>query len=243
MKQASEEAQEGDRRTSSRRTGRSGRSRGLAARRSTTRARRMADLAENMEALKRNFLFRGFFTPARLLRSRRTSRRAEYRQGVLEAKGPRARCAIWLARRALRRATADGCRDALPTEGRRGSIRRWRTFLDPAPDKQSSWSRATRHGEIQRRGRSLLSRTRASMVARLLIGKFRSTRRTIGLMPLGPEAPGSPANNTWDGVALAPFVERPQPHGEWQVGRRLSRFRWHVPLDTSKCVGMSTHSS
>jgi outer membrane protein OmpA-like peptidoglycan-associated protein len=56
--------------------------------------------------------------------------------------------------------------------------------------------------------RFLASRARAQLVREYLQGKFALDGGYLGVMPLGTEAPGSPTNDKWDGVALAVFVQK-----------------------------------
>jgi hypothetical protein len=49
------------------------------------------------------------------------------------------------------------------------------------------------------------------MVREYLIDRFHLDPQAIGLMPLGSDAPGSPNDGKWDGVALTAFVERRAP--------------------------------
>jgi hypothetical protein len=41
-----------------------------------------------------------------------------------------------------------------------------------------------------------------------IIERFHLDPGTVGLVPLGSEAIGSPQGSTWSGIALAVFVER-----------------------------------
>ena len=52
------------------------------------------------------------------------------------------------------------------------------------------------------------SRSRAQLVRDYLQGRYGLDPAYVGVMPLGVEAPESPAGGTWDGVALAAFVQR-----------------------------------
>jgi outer membrane protein OmpA-like peptidoglycan-associated protein len=54
----------------------------------------------------------------------------------------------------------------------------------------------------------VLSRSRALQVRDYLVGKFGLDPGHLATMPLGAQAPGSPANDRWEGVALALFVEK-----------------------------------
>ncbi len=54
----------------------------------------------------------------------------------------------------------------------------------------------------------VLSRSRAQLVRDYIVSKFGLDPGYVGAMPLGPNAPESPSNGRWDGVALAAYVER-----------------------------------
>jgi hypothetical protein len=56
--------------------------------------------------------------------------------------------------------------------------------------------------------RFLRSRARGRMVRDYVVGKFALDPRYVGTMPMGAEAPDAPSGSTWDGVALAMFVDR-----------------------------------
>jgi len=56
--------------------------------------------------------------------------------------------------------------------------------------------------------RYLASRRRAQIVRAYLVGRFHLDTNRVGLMAMGSQAPGSPTGDTWEGVALALFIER-----------------------------------
>lgn len=168
----------------------------------------LADLADDTEALKRNFLFRGFFTKRGYYDLDDISP-AEYRQGVFEAKG-QAPLRIWLDASVIFMRAADGS-ETLSDAGK--------TRLDSAMATFLEYSRDTvLIVEGYGAGRSkdeeyLLSRMRAAQARDYLIAKFTLKPQYVGLMPLGPAAPGSPANGTWNGLGLALFVDRVRMSG------------------------------
>ena len=57
-------------------------------------------------------------------------------------------------------------------------------------------------------GRYVQSRARAALVRQYLVERFHLDPGAVGVMPLGGEASGSPQGSTWNGVALAVFVQR-----------------------------------
>ena len=90
-----------------------------------------ADLADNMEAMKHNFLLRGFFNRRGYFDLDSISP-AEYRTGVLE-NGKRKAMRIWLkSAAAASRPGPDGT-EVLDSDGALGSIRRCRPTLKYLP--------------------------------------------------------------------------------------------------------------
>jgi phospholipid/cholesterol/gamma-HCH transport system substrate-binding protein len=162
----------------------------------------LADLADNTEALKHNFLFRGFFTRRGYFDLAEISP-AEYRQGVFQEKG-RKPLRIWLGAAVLFVRAADGS-ETLTEDGRRRLDSAMATFIEYGPDNvlmvEGYGSGASRDEEYLR------SRARAAAVRDYVISKFGLKSQNVGLMALGPEAPGSPSTGAWDGVALALFVD------------------------------------
>lgn len=161
----------------------------------------MADLAENTEALKRNFLFRGFFNKRGYFDLGEISVQ-QYRQGALET-GDRHVLRIWVAAAVLFETDAKG--DERLTDG--GRMR-----LDSA---MSEFVRYPRNSPFVVEGyapeatndqRFLLSRRRAQLVRDYVVGKFGLDPKFVATMPMGESAPGSPAGDRWEGVALALFA-------------------------------------
>ena len=162
----------------------------------------MADLAESTEALKRNFLLRGFFTRRGYFDLDDLSA-AEYRRGVLEAGGRRP-LRIWIAADVLFDAGGDG-RAALAETGRArldSAMSAFVRYLDGGPLVVEGYATAPTEAEQYRIGLE-----RARVVREYLVSRFSLNPGRVGAVPLGAEAPGSPAGGTWDGVALALFVD------------------------------------
>ena len=161
----------------------------------------MADLAENTEALKRNFFFRGFFNKRGYFDLDEISVQ-QYRQGALETKDRRV-LRIWVGAGVLFERDANG-EERLSEEGR--------VRLDSA---MSTYVRYPRNSPFVVEGyareatgdkRFLLSRGRARLVRDYIVGKFGLDPNYVASMPMGSTAEGSPEGNTWDGVALSLFV-------------------------------------
>jgi phospholipid/cholesterol/gamma-HCH transport system substrate-binding protein len=161
----------------------------------------MADLEENTEALKHNFLFRGFFNQRGFFDLDDISVE-QYRQGALVTRDRRV-LRIWLAADVLFEKDASG-RERLGTEGQARLDSAMSTFVR-YPKNSPLVVEGYGHEATNDR-RYLLSRHRAQLVREYLIGKFGLEPNYVGAMPMGEEADGSPAGNRWDGVALALFV-------------------------------------
>ncbi len=160
----------------------------------------LGDLADNMEALKRNFLFRGFFknrgyfdldaiTPA------------EYREGALGA-GEHKALRVWLGADVLFQPGGE----QLSADGKAridSAMAAFLPFLPAAPLVVEGYAtEGLTTDQFQR------SRARATAVREYVTSRFGLHPTATAAMPLGPAAPGSPTGNVWDGVALAVFVPR-----------------------------------
>jgi phospholipid/cholesterol/gamma-HCH transport system substrate-binding protein len=164
----------------------------------------LADLAENTEALKRNFFLRGFFNRRGFYDLQELSVQ-DYRAGALESKDRRA-LRIWLGARVLFRPDADGPAQ-LTDEGKARIDSAMSQFL--AYPRSSPLVVEGYATEGTRDERFLRSWGRAQVVREYLLARFHRDPNYVGLMPMGAEAPESPAGQgEWDGVALAIFVER-----------------------------------
>ena len=169
----------------------------------------MAGFAENMEALKHNFLLRGFFN-RRGYFNLATMSPAEYRQGTLTNEGKRGVYRVWLNSSVLFERAPDNPQLEQLSEGGKARLdSAIATYLDRLASGVLMVEGYAADGT--RDQQYLSSRTRAAMVREYLVGKFHLDPQSIGLMPLGSDAPGSPNNATWDGVALAAFVEKSAP--------------------------------
>jgi phospholipid/cholesterol/gamma-HCH transport system substrate-binding protein len=175
----------------------------------------MSDLAENTEALKRNFLVRGYFQD-RGFYSLDDVSVADYRRGVLGGRHREA-IRIWLRADVLfepnapQDAASEG-RDA-PGVGE-GLSAEGRVRLDRAMGEVLRYPRDTPlviegYAEGDTRDQRFLRATeRARQVRDYLIARYEWSPNHIGVMPLGNEAEGSPRGSEWDGVGLALWVDR-----------------------------------
>jgi phospholipid/cholesterol/gamma-HCH transport system substrate-binding protein len=161
----------------------------------------MQDLEENTEALKHNFLFRGYFNKRGYFDLDQLTV-DQYRQGALETKDRRA-LRIWIRASGLFERDTNGNERLTPD----GQAR-----LDSA---MSQFIRYPRNSPFVIEGystgatndvRFLSSRRRVQLVRDYLVAKFALDPAFVASMPMGQEASGSPDGNRWDGVALAMFV-------------------------------------
>jgi phospholipid/cholesterol/gamma-HCH transport system substrate-binding protein len=163
----------------------------------------LANMEENTQALKRNFFFRGFFKDRGYYDLRALSA-DEYRGGALEA-GDRQALRIWLRASVLFASKPDGSEELTP-DGR--------TRLESA---MAGFLRYTQDAPLVVEGYSTIgataleyvqARARAQLALDYLASRFGlASNRTVA-MPLGDRASGSPDGESWDGVALAVFVDR-----------------------------------
>jgi phospholipid/cholesterol/gamma-HCH transport system substrate-binding protein len=162
----------------------------------------MADLAENTEALKRSFFFRGFFNKRGYFDLKDLSVQ-QYREGALETRDTRV-LRIWIGTPVLFERDAGG-HERLSEAGKvrvDSTMSQFLKYPRNSPLVVEGYARppATRDEQF------LLSRTRASLVRDYLVAKFGLDPNYVGTMPMGSEATDSPAGGDWDGVAVAMFV-------------------------------------
>ena len=166
----------------------------------------MAGFAENMEALKHNFLVRGFFNDRGFFNLAALSP-AEYRAGALTRKGARRTVRIWLGAPVLFESDPEKPdSERLTDDGKVRLDSAMATFLDQVP---SAALIVEGHAQTGTKDEQYLrSRLRSSTVRGYLIGKFQLDPLMTGIMPLGRDSEGSPDGAPWDGVALAVFQEK-----------------------------------
>ncbi len=173
------------------------------ARRAMRNAREvLADLADNTEALKRNWLFRGFFAERgfynldELTRDEYRALGADERYTVLR---------VWLAADRLFEAGADGSLTLRADAGRRIDEAMGELLRYPRNSPLVVEGYSTRSGDGPRMNDA---RLRAELTHEHVARTFGRPAGATATMPLGAEAPDSPAGNgRWDGVALTLFVE------------------------------------
>jgi phospholipid/cholesterol/gamma-HCH transport system substrate-binding protein len=168
----------------------------------------MAGFAENMEALKHNFLVRGFFNQRGYFNLAGISP-SEYREGALNKDGKRSVYRIWLNSSVAFEKDADNTEAERISDGGKARLdSAIAPYLDRLPDGVLMVEGYATEGS--RDEQYLRSRTRAAMVREYLVAKFHLDPQTVGVMPLGSDARSSPNNGTWDGIALATFLEKVQ---------------------------------
>jgi phospholipid/cholesterol/gamma-HCH transport system substrate-binding protein len=161
----------------------------------------LSDLSASSEALKRNFFFRGFFNRRGFFDLDDVSVE-DYRRGALETNDRRV-LRVWVSATVLFETDANGV-ERLTDDGRRRLDSAMTPFLkypSNTPFVIEGYG-----GGPTRDVQYVLSRTRAQLVRDYVVSKFGLDAGYVGAMPLGPEAPESPSNGRWDGVALAAFV-------------------------------------
>jgi phospholipid/cholesterol/gamma-HCH transport system substrate-binding protein len=164
----------------------------------------MTGLAENMEALKRNFFLRGFFNQRGYFDLADISP-AEYRQGTLTGEGRRRVLRVWL-KDAVLFANDPKLGEQLTADGRARLESAMAVYLPRIEDGVLMIEGYAQQGT--RAEQHILSRSRAVAVRDFVIARFGLDPNRVGLMPLGAESIDSPEGAPWDGVALAFFVER-----------------------------------
>jgi phospholipid/cholesterol/gamma-HCH transport system substrate-binding protein len=161
----------------------------------------LTDLSASSEALKRNFFFRGFFNRRGFFDIDDLSVE-DYRRGALETNNRRV-LRVWVSAHVLFELDANGV-ERLTADGRARLDSAMAPFLGYSPDTplviEGYGDGPTRDVQF------VLSRSRAQLVRDYVVSKFGLDAGYVGAMPLGPQAPESPANGRWDGVALAAFV-------------------------------------
>jgi phospholipid/cholesterol/gamma-HCH transport system substrate-binding protein len=160
-----------------------------------------ADLADNMEAMKHNFLLRGFFNRRGYFDLDAISP-AQYRNGVLE-NGKRKAMRIWLSAPVLFEEGPGG--EVLSAEGRSRVDSAMTTYLRHVPANPIVVEGYSTEGTVGDRYR--VSRQRAGIIREYLLGRYGLMPQNTGYIALGSDAQGSPSGKEWDGVSLTLFLD------------------------------------
>lgn len=165
----------------------------------------VAGLSDNMEALKRNFLFRGFFNRRGYFNLADISPE-EYRKGALTKDGDRRALRVWLRDDLLFVPAGGDGTEQLTDDGKARvddalapNLHRLLDTIIVVEGYAQQGSRANQY---------VVSRARAALVRDYVIERFHLDPEAVGALPLGADASGSPQGSTWNGIALAVFVER-----------------------------------
>ena len=163
----------------------------------------MSDLAENTEALKRSFFFRGFFKK-RGFYDLDNLTVAEYRDGKFA--NDKLRQQTWIYETELFAQGADGSEELSATGKKRlGAV-------------MADFQRYPRNSALIVEGYSgkgspgeqlLLSTDRALKVREYLVKKFHLDPNYVGTMPMGAVASKDDSSAYWEGVAIVVFYEKP----------------------------------
>jgi phospholipid/cholesterol/gamma-HCH transport system substrate-binding protein len=166
----------------------------------------MASLSENMEALKRGFFFRGFFN-RRGYFSLDDISPEEYRKGALTRDPDRRVSRAWLRDDVVFDASpGNGSAEQLTDEGKTRIDDALAPFLRRLSDVVIMVEGYAQNGSVTER--HVVSRARAGLVRDYLVDRFQLDAAAVGVMPLGADAVASPQGSSWNGVAIAVFVER-----------------------------------
>jgi phospholipid/cholesterol/gamma-HCH transport system substrate-binding protein len=163
----------------------------------------IADLADNTEAMKHNFLLRGFFNKRGYFDLDRLSP-VEYRKGVLE-NGKRKALRIWVGSSVLFERLPDGT-EVLSDAGKERLDSAMATYLEYVPSHPIVIEGYATDGLVQERFR--VGRQRAGMVRDYILGRYDLAPEATGFISLVDKAADSPNGSTWDGVAIALFIHK-----------------------------------
>ena len=166
----------------------------------------MLSLAENMDAMKHNFLLRGYFKGRGYFDLADVSP-AAYRQGSLTKGSDRQTTRVWLLSDRLFAVELDLAGDEQLTDTGKARVdAAIAPFLEHVASGILMVEGYAQQGPLE--AQHLRSRARASAVRDYLIGKFQLDPQASGAMPLGAESPGSPGGVPWNGVALAVILPK-----------------------------------
>lgn len=161
----------------------------------------MTGFAENMDALKHNFLLRGFFKGRGYFDLSDLSP-AAYRLGALTKGSDRRVTRVWLDSDLLFALEPNLLGDERLTDvGKTHVDTAFAPFLEHIASGILIVEGYAQQGPLD--AQYLRSRARAAAVRDHLIGRFQLDPQTSGAMPLGAVSTGSPGGAPWDGVALA----------------------------------------
>jgi len=161
----------------------------------------MANFADNSEALKRNFLFRGFFNQRGYFDLDAVTVR-DYREGKFLP--DRQKISEWLNATDIFTATAEG-KEQITSEGRNKLDLAMATFLKYSKNEPfiiESWAGSGTQPE-----RILRARERGVKVSEYVVDKFELKPNYVAIMPMN--AVESTDNQSRDGIGLVLFAPKP----------------------------------
>ena len=161
-----------------------------------------ADLADNMEALKRNFFFRGFFKSRGFYDLNAVSL-DDYLSGKVAPDRGRERA--WVHHHELFTEDPKGV-DIISEEGKAALAKVLTPYLRHAPNTPLMVEGYASHGPESEQ--FVRSHDRARLVRQYLMNRFGLNPKYVGAMPMGGVAAGGPGGELWEGVALVYFPER-----------------------------------
>ena len=166
----------------------------------------MAGFAENMEALKHNFLLRGFFNKRGYYDLGQISP-ADYRQGALTKGSDRRVVRVWLRSDALLELEpGDPEKEQLSEVGKSGVDAAIAPYLEYLASGIVMVEGYAQQGPLDEQ--YLRSRARALIVRDYLVDTFHLDPQATGAIPLSADSTGSPGKARWDGVALAVILPK-----------------------------------
>jgi phospholipid/cholesterol/gamma-HCH transport system substrate-binding protein len=167
----------------------------------------MADVAENTEALKRNWFFRGFYNSRGFFDLDAVSV-ADYKAGKFAPR--RARRREWLQHHELFTTKDDGT-EVLSEEGKKKVGAVMAAFLQFAANNPIMIEGYASAGSPEEQ--FLRSRERAAMLRAYLISRFHLRPGYIGIVPMGAVESADPSGRAWDGAALVLFLAEDSARG------------------------------
>ena len=166
----------------------------------------MAGLAENMDALKHNFLLRGFFKNRGYYDLAQMSP-GEYRKGTLTNGSDRRLIRVWRPSDELFELQPDRPEyERLTEQGKAWINRAIAPYLENIASGIVMVEGYAQQGTAAEQ--YLRSQARAALVRDYLVARFRLDPQATGSIPLSAHSPGSPGKVPWDGVALAVILPK-----------------------------------
>jgi phospholipid/cholesterol/gamma-HCH transport system substrate-binding protein len=167
----------------------------------------MAGFAENMEAMKHNFLLRGFFKGRGYFDLAQISP-GDYRRGALTKGSDRRLVRVWRKSDVLFEPQPEHPEnERLTVSGKAGVDAAIAPYLEDVASGIVMVEGYAQQGKPDEQ--YLRSQARATIVRDYLIARFRLDPQATGAMALSADSPGSPDQTPWDGVALAVILPKP----------------------------------